>query len=268
MANISEMRGTYIVKTIDGGKLNKEELMKLRERISGQLNKFNELTEGEMYNTYFDLENNIPEDNDGILLKGDITGEGRLTYSDTISFFTNENTPTGKTLKALDLSGVVIDIEYEDCEVANQVFSRGKLSLTFKEPYTLPEVDHSETVLLWKKETFRNSSHFNDEEDVEWSFYADMYPLQSDWERMDEEEQLRITFMELHRHGKILDKKLQSIKYPDRPDYMDYISDEKNIEFLKRNILLGKEYYTVYQLEEKLNQHRKILEALLCIPLK
>lgn len=48
MANLSDMRGTYVIKTIDGRKLNKEELSELRERINRELNKFNESTKGEM----------------------------------------------------------------------------------------------------------------------------------------------------------------------------------------------------------------------------
>ena len=268
MANISEMRGTYIVKTIDGRKLSKEELSELRDRINRELDKFNELTESVTYNTYFYLENNIPKNDDSILLEGEIKGDGRWTYSNNIGFFTNEDTETGKTLKKLDLSGIVIDIDYEDCEISDEVFSRGIFSLSFKEPFSLPEEVSSEKSLIWNKETFRNSIYFNDERDIEWSFYSDMYPLQSDWERMDEEEQLRVTFMELHRHNKILDEKLQGVKYPDPSDYAEYISDKNNVEFLRRNIKLGREYYIVDQLENELTKHKRTLEELLRVPLK
>lgn len=269
MANISDMRGTYAVTTINGEKLNEKEMSELRQRINGELNKFNESIKGEMYNTYFNLENNIPEDNnEGIILKGSVKGEGRWSYPNNISFFTNEKTPIGETLKGLNLSGVTITIVYEDCEVSNQVFIRGMFSLVFKEPYSLPEVNHLESaVLIWYKETFRNSIYFNDEEDIEWVFYSEMYPLQRDWERMDEEEQLRVTFMELLRHDKIVIENIKNIELIERADYVDYISKEENKEFLKKNILLGKEYYMVSTLEDELKYHKKLLEELLRIPL-
>lgn len=271
MANLSNMRGTYVVTLIDGVQLNKEEIGELRERINGQLNKFNELTKDEMYNTYFILENNIPETDDGgVILKGSVKGEGRWSYPNNISFFTNKETPIGETLKELNFSGVIISIDYEDVEVSNQVFIRGRFSLVFKEPYTLPEVNNNlmSTCLLWEKDTFRNSNYFNDEEDIEWCFYSDMYPLQYNWDKMDEEEQLRVTFMELLRHRRIFDDKLKDIKYPERVDYVKYISKEENVEHLKKNIKLGKEYYMVSRLEDELKYHKKLLEELLRIPLR
>ena len=267
MANLSDMRGTYVIKTIDGQKLNKEELSELRERINRELNKFNESTKGEMYNTYFNLDNNVPEDNNEcVILKGNVKGEGRWRYVININFFTNEKTPTGETLKELNLSGVTININYEDCEVSDQIFSRGAFSLTFKDPFSLPEVVCSEKSLIWNKETLRNSIYFNDEEDIEWTFYLDMYPLQYDWDQMDEEEQLRVTFMELIRRDESLKEKWKN-KYPERLDYVEFISDKNNVEFLKKNIKLGKEYYIISNLEDELKHHKRILEDLLLVPL-